>query len=113
MALGCAAVLGVAAAGCSGAACTDEGRASLTVTVMGPGGRICDANVVAQSGTETTTLMPVGVTECTYAGPFEKAGTFTVTASKAGLQSATTTVVVTQGECHVDGKVITLELAPF
>jgi len=116
IAFGWAVVLGVPMAGCSdvadGKACTTEARASLTVTVMGPAGRICDADVVAQSGNETTTLMALGGPECTYAGPWEKAGTFTVTASKAGFQPATTTVTVTQGECHVEGKAITLTLAP-
>jgi hypothetical protein len=93
-------------------ACTTEARASLTVTVMGPQGRICDADVVAQNGNDRTTLMAIGPQDCTYAGPWEKAGTFTVTASKSGFQPATTTVTVNQGECHVEGEAVTLTLSP-
>ena len=92
--------------------CTTEARASLTVTVLGPSGRICDADVVAQKGNDVTTLMAFGGSECTYAGPFEQAGTFTVTASKSGFQPATTTVTVSAGECHVDGQKVTLTLVP-
>jgi hypothetical protein len=92
--------------------CTLEARASLTVTVMGPSGHICDAAVTAQSGNDVTTLMGFGGSECTYAGPYERPGTFSVTASKAGFQSATSTVTVTSGECHVDGQAVTLTLVP-
>jgi hypothetical protein len=108
-------VLAVHALGCGSTemhACTTEARASLTVTVLGPSGRICDANVVAQKENEVTTMMAFGGPECTYAGPYEQAGTFTVTASKDGFQSATTTVTVTAGECHVEGRQVTLTLAP-
>jgi hypothetical protein len=102
------------ALGCGSAehVCTTEARASLTVTVLGPTGRICDASVVAQNGSDVTMLMGFGGTECTYAGPYERSGTFTVTASKPGFQPATMTATVTQGECHVDGQAMTLTLVP-
>ena len=80
--------------------------------MLGPSGRICDADVVAQNGNDVTTLMTFGGPECTYAGPYERAGTFTVTASKTGFQSATTMVTVTADECHVDGQLVTLMLVP-
>jgi hypothetical protein len=89
--------------------CTTEARPSLIVTVMGPEGRICDADVVAEQDGDRSTL--VG-SECTYAGPPERPGTFVVTASKSGFRPSTATVTVGSDECHVIGEKITLTLSP-
>jgi len=107
-------ILAFDALGCASTAatCTTEARASLTVTVLGPSGSICDATVVAQNGNDMTTLTSFGGPDCTYAGPFERAGTFTVTVSKTGFQSAMTTVTVGSDECHVIGQKVTLTLVP-
>jgi hypothetical protein len=73
---------------------------------MGPAGRICDADVVAQSGNDTTTLMVLDGPECTYAGPWDGAPlvenpTF-ATSSKVRVRATTLDAFVEeQGIDHV------------
>jgi hypothetical protein len=81
------------------------------VTVVGPDGSVCDASVTARLGSSSTQLMVLpGGNACEYVGPYEQAGTFTVTASKPGFRTATTEVTVPQGDCHVEGQNVTLTL---
>src|SRR5262245_57144102 len=91
---------------------TTEARYSLQVTVLGPSGPICDADVRVQIGPETIPLMTIGDGDCTYAGPYERSGEMKVTASKADLQTASTTVTIASDECHVIGQKVTLTLTP-
>ena len=93
-------------------ACTDEARSSLGVTVMGPSGPVCDANVVVQIGTENVALMPFSASNCSYGGIFERSGVMTVTASKAGFHQASKMVTVDSDECHVIMQSVTLTLTP-
>jgi hypothetical protein len=94
--------------------CTAEAVSSLNVTVLDPGGqRVCDATVTARDGSFSATLMALGpAAQCVYAGPFERAGTYVVTAEKAGFQTATAQgVTVTADVCHVKPVSLTLTLS--
>ncbi|HLZ09783.1 MAG TPA: hypothetical protein VKT80_14430 [Chloroflexota bacterium] len=92
--------------------CTLEARSSVQVSVVGPNGAICDANVRVQIGNETIPLMTFGSSDCTYSGVYERSGSMTVTASKTGFQSASTSVNVPSDECHVITQKVTLTLTP-
>jgi len=93
-------------------ACTEEARSSVTVTVIGPNGPICDANVVVHIGTEVAPLTTFGPPDCTYAGVYERSGPMTVVASKTGFATASKMVTVGSDECHVIGEKVTLTLTP-
>jgi hypothetical protein len=95
-------------------ACTAQFVYGLTVTVQDrvTGQRICDAQVIAVSGSYRETLDPRGPTEsCTYAGAGERRGTYDVTASKSGyISTAQTNIRVDADQCHVIPVKVTLEL---
>lgn len=70
---------------------------------------ICDAVVTASEGSYQETLNSFG--DCSYAGAGERAGTYTVRASKSGFQIAEQTgIEVEEDECHVIGESVTLTL---
>lgn len=97
-----------------GVACPAIAAASLGVTVLDAvsSARICDATVTANDGTTSYTLMTGGDTSnCTYVGPFERAGTFSITVTRAGyLMGQKTGVVVTKGVCNVTQQNVTVSL---
>ena len=97
-----------------GVACPAIAAASLGVTVLDAvsSARICDATVTANDGTTSYTLMAGGDTSnCTYVGPFERAGTFSITVTRAGyLMGQKTGVVVTKGVCNVTQQNVTVSL---
>lgn len=95
-------------------ACTAQFVYGLTVTVQdrATGQRICDAQVIAVSGTYRETLDPRGPTEaCTYAGAGERRGVYDLTASKTGYLTATqNSIRVDADQCHVIPVRVTLDL---
>ena len=72
-----------------------------------PGGVACPAIAAA-----SYSLMAGGDTSnCTYVGPFERAGTFSITVTRAGyLMGQKTGVVVTKGVCNVTQQNVTVSL---
>lgn len=98
-----------------GTACTDEARAGLNITVKNgsTGAEICDATVTATDGSYSETLQNTGGSCGSYAGAWERKGTYTIAVSKTGFATATeSNVVVGADECHVTGVVKTIELTP-
>lgn len=97
-----------------GVVCTLQAVSSLNVTVRdaATSQRICDATVVAILDGTRYELRPAGTPDaCTYAGPEERAGTFTVQASKTGYDAASVgNVRVTADECHVIPVQVTIDL---
>lgn len=91
-----------------GTACPAIAAANFNVTVTDKttGQRICDATVEATDSAtlEKATLSVFGgATDCAYSGGFyERPGTFSVTASKAGYTSQTQMgIKVVKGVCNV------------
>jgi len=98
-----------------GTACTEEARSGITLTVKHAitNADICDATVIATQGSFTETVQPSGGSPCTYAGLYERAGTYRVEVRKAGFITATEdNVTVTEDECHVNTVVRTVLLTP-
>jgi hypothetical protein len=97
-----------------GVICTLQAVSSLNVTVrdLATAQRICDATVVAVLDGTRYDLRPAGTPDaCTYAGPEERAGLFTVQASKTGYDAGTAgNVRVTADECHVIPVQVTVDL---
>jgi hypothetical protein len=95
-------------------ACTQEGRASVQVTVVEAGGKpLGDVSVVfSLDGSPESDCE--NVYDDLYVCGWEREGKFVVTARKAGYGDAQTSVDVglSSSGCHVDGKQVTLTLAP-
>lgn len=95
-------------------ACTQEGRASVRVTVVEAEGKpLSDVSVVfSLDGSPETNCE--NISEELYVCGWEREGSFVVTARKAGYGDAQTSVDVglMSSGCHVDGKQITLTLVP-
>jgi len=102
--------------GCSDTSetCSDEARAGLTITVVDSNGaRVCDATVVAHDGTFSENLMQLGYgSGCTYGGAWERPGTYTIDVVSGSKAKTVENIVVTSGECHVNGQVLTVTLDP-
>ena len=101
--------------GPGGLACTDIYVFGLNVTVKddATGTPICDATVTAVDGAYTETLQVQAFGgDCTYAGAGERAGNYTITATKSGFMNATQNAVVTADRCHVKGVEVPLRLKP-
>jgi hypothetical protein len=94
--------------------CTANAIAALTVTVLdSSGARVCDATVVAHDGTFSETLMSLDYdTSCTYAGAWERRGTYTIDVASGSKSKTVSNIVVTGDECHVNGQVLTVTLDP-
>ena len=109
----------VAIAGCSSEpdgpiVCTAIAVPALAVTVVdaATGARVCDADVVAVEGAFREALMGFGdASSCTYSGPFERPGAYTVQVTRAGYQPATASARVTADECHVQTQRVTVALS--
>ena len=99
-------------------ACADIAVAgiSLTVTDSITGTRLCDAIVELRDGDHVEKPTGQGLdAECMYFGAYERAGTYTVTATLAGYASASQQVTVTAqgGDCaHVNTQQVALALSP-
>lgn len=99
--------------GPGGLACTDLYAYGLNVTVKddATGAAVCDAVVTAVDGAYTETLQNPGLgSDCTYVGAGERAGNYTITATKSGFMNATQNAVVTADACHVKGVAVMLRL---
>ena len=109
-----AALLVLGGAGCGGVSCKAYAASALLVHVLDPTGQpICDANVVARDGQFSQTLQRLPgaeSTSCSYAGPYERPGSYTVEASRNGLTATSEKVTVSRDACHVIGKQLTLTL---
>lgn len=94
-------------------ACTQEGRASVQVTVVdAQGQQLSDVSVVfTVDGSPESDCE--NISDGLYVCGWEREGSFVVTARKTGYEDAHTSVHVgpTASGCHVDGKQITLTLA--
>lgn len=74
---------------------------------------ICDATVKAVDGgyNEQLESRTLGTNDCTYTGAIERAGNYTITATKSGFLDTTQAGnVVTRDSCHVQGITVTLRL---
>ena len=97
-----------------GLTCEDYYAFGLAVSVIDDATNqpICDAVVKAVDGAYSEQLKPQGLgSSCTYGGAGERAGNYTLTATKSGyrdtMQSGN---VVTADRCHVKGLAVTLRL---
>jgi hypothetical protein len=100
--------------GPGGLACTDLYAYGLNVTVRddATSSTVCDAVVTAVDGAYSEVLQsqPTG-SSCAYVGAGERAGNYTITATKSGFMDATQSgVVVTADACHVKGVTVMLRL---
>lgn len=74
---------------------------------------ICDAAVRATDGAYSEALVMTGSDGCAYAGAWERPGTYRITVTAPGYDSAAIHgVVVTAGECHVEPQQREVELSP-
>ncbi len=88
--------------------CDDYATAALTVGVIDSSGTpICDADVVATDGSEEFILEASG---CSYAGAWERSGTYVVHVSHDGRTATSESIHVTSGKCHVKGKSVDLAI---
>ena len=110
--LGVAAIAAGVFSSCSSVNCTAELRSSLVVTVLnGAATEICDATVTARDGGFLATLHVYGNTPpCNYDGPYERRGTYTVTAQANGQSTSMAGIQVTGDQCHVHTRDVTLTL---
>lgn len=98
----------VAAGGCS--PCDDYATASMTISVVdSTGSPVCDASVTAVDGSEVFELEPSIGADCTYAGPWERGGSYVVQATR-GDATGTQTVDVRVGACHVKQELVSITL---
>src|SRR5438876_6759286 len=84
---------------------------SSSVTNAATGAPITNATLTLQDGdyTEVMQSFPTG----DYVGAGERAGTYTLTAQAPGFETKTIEgIVVTQGECHVNGVRVDVALQP-
>jgi hypothetical protein len=116
--------LGVAGLGCwkaespqdpgGGVVCTAQYVYGLSVTVhdKATGQRLCDAEVVAVSGSYRETLQTYGpAASCDYTGAGERPGVYDIQVSRAGFQVGTAPAVrVGADECHVIPARVTVQL---
>lgn len=99
-------------AGCEPTTCTLEARASVSLRVVdAQTGDDVDATVTFELDGDGP-RMPEEGWPGTYVLATEQAGTFTVTISADGYQTAMEEYEVTEDECHVETVEDTIELTP-
>jgi hypothetical protein len=110
--IACGALVTISA--CSGESCNDVLVPALSVVVTdhSTGQRICNASVIASEGSYTYDLVAVGQgSDCSYAGPPERPGTYGLTAAGAGYSPTTMDgILVSSNRCHVNTHSVSLEL---
>lgn len=103
-------------AGCSSTACNSVGHFALVVQVQdATGTQVCDAAVTVTDGDYSVELpTPTPSQACTYFGPGEREGVYTIAATRAGATGRVAGVAVTRrGECRVLGtEQVTVRLDP-
>lgn len=95
--------------------CTTEYRYGVNVTLRNArsGAGVTGATVVIVDGSYRETLSSF-VLPGSYAGAGEREGSYTLSVEAPGYVSpAARTVVVTGGECHVNGVSVTIDLTPL
>ncbi len=97
--------------------CADYARESIALNVVDErGARVCDATVVVRGAGVEQRLEPVGPPgACAWYGLPERAGTFEVTVSKPGYETAVERNVVVAMErdgCHVESARVDVALEP-
>lgn len=101
------AVLGLTS-GCGGTNCTDEYVYGIRATLVDGASQlgVCQGQVTIQDGAYTEQLQcgTVGA-NCDCYGAGERAGTYTVTATRGSIE--TQTVTVESDECHVKTQTLT------
>jgi len=98
---------------CRSATCTSVGVNALGITVLDAAGtRICNATVVVTDGSFSATLPGLGrdPRTCTYYGPLERAGTYSIDVRSGAKESRVNDVKVTGGACHVHPQAVTVTL---
>ena len=96
-------------------ACTTEYRFGVNVTLRNAssGAPVAGATVEIAEGSYRETLSSIGPPG-SYAGAGEREGSYTLSVAAPGYVSpAPRTVVVTGGECHVNGVSVTIDLTPL
>lgn len=97
-----------------GTVCTLEARAGLTVDVRdsvtnAPAGR--GSIIVARSGSAADTSRDTGVFDGPYGLVYERAGTYSLTVLQKGYRLwSRSDILVTKGDCHVNGVAVTARL---
>jgi hypothetical protein len=116
-------VAAAVAGGCSDqtqTACTADMRLGLGIVVVNDRteAHICDAVVVARSGSYSETLSRMSdarVSGCLYVGTAERPGVYSVQVEAAGFSPRTLgdlTVPVSKDGCHVEQVIGTIRLVP-
>jgi hypothetical protein len=99
----------------SPAACLAYAAAGLRVEVtnVATAEQICDATVIASQGSYSEQLFG---TSCAFIGAYERAGTYVLTAARAGLvpkEVGSVRVVMSGGQCpHVEQARVAIALTP-
>ena len=97
--------------GCSPVSCKAYAVASLVVTVQdASGNRICDATVTVRDGDFTSQLAAFPGTECTYSGPSERKGTYSLEVRSGTTTRTVDSIKVSADQCHVIPRQITISL---
>jgi hypothetical protein len=98
--LAMSAVTALMLSACNEVNCASVGRYSMIIRVQSASGDpVCDAEVTVTDGAFTAAAGPTG--DCTYRGPGEREGTYSVEASKAGSSGRVEGVRVKRsGACH-------------
>jgi hypothetical protein len=99
--------------GCSNTNCKAFAAYSLSVTVLDPAGkRVCDASVAVVDGAFSAALSPFpgDISSCTYLGPTERAGTYSIEAHSGARTGRLNAVKVTADSCHVRTRSVTITL---
>jgi hypothetical protein len=90
---------------CARGDCTTDSRAGLFVTVVDAlGTSVCDASVTATERGFSEVLrssLASAPQPCSYAGVYERPGTYTVTATANGQRGVVSSLRVVEGACHV------------
>ena len=88
----------------------NEARSSLTVTVQEAAGpRVCGADPV-HDGAFSLVLMNLGdALSCTYSG-LRRPGNYSIEVVVGSRSKTVQDIAVTSGECHVEGRAVTITL---
>jgi hypothetical protein len=100
--------------GCSSVNCASFAASALSVTVLDAAGkRVCDASVTVTDGAYSAALSPFSGDEasCTYFGPTERAGTYSIEVHSGTRTKRFDGVKVTADACHVRTRSVTITLS--
>jgi hypothetical protein len=93
---------------CDAGDCDASAKPGLVVWVVDTAQRpVCDAVVTARDGAYTEVMPP---RPCSYAGAWERAGTYSITAERDGESGRVDGIKVTSDRCHVHPKTTTITI---